>query len=577
MHEKSSDIYSFGVLMWEIYTCRPPFDDKHDSDLTYQLCTGLREKREIGMPMQYIHIYEECWSPDPSLRPEISDILKRLENLNEEPACTEKDIKDIPLIETLSNRYYHFDMENLPDIVLPDTNNMQLCHFSKEIGPSITSDDFSPLIEEAYQIENFYNSYDNMQLNKRMCNQLGRCIIKAVYNVKMLQSQCNDDEFLTADNYEFFNKFLQNLKKIKHFIENISQIRRLKRFIQETNSGISLEQLKDEYFQLLKEFRESTLSLGFDIQIDNKIDDIYKDIEETIKFIQAFERNFEGDSMFSFIDKISDDIQNVANKELSEKDIFPEPYDNQNVRFIKCELHKMKRLSVQTALLKNLKGLVNISKFYGGIKHNNQMEMIIEWSQYGDLMTYYMNHKLDISIKLKFALEICNALVFLNAVNFLHRAIKSENILITNDLKAKIANFCHSRLVTEDSGKLDIKSTGYIVPEIYHRNTRTHYNTHTYTDRSSTYIPEKYDFKSEVYCFGVLLWELAHEKSPYECFDRDKIHQILYSNHLSKNFDKNLVPKKYVDISIKALCCVPKNRPTICDMYKELYSLYSLR
>ncbi|KAF0505763.1 kinase-like protein [Gigaspora margarita] len=184
-------------------------------------------------------------------------------------------------------------------------------------------------------------------------------------------------------------------------------------------------------------------------------------------------------------------------------------------------------------------------------------------------------HKLDIPIKLKFALEICSALVFLNAVNFLHRDIKSENILITNDLKAKITNFCHSRLVTEESGKLDIKSTGYIVPEIYHRNTRTHYNTHTYTDRSSTYMLEQYDFKSEVYCFGVLLWELAHEKPPYGCFDRDKIHQILYSNHLSKNFDKNLVPEKYVDISIKALRCVPKNRPTICDMYKELYSLYS--
>ncbi|RIB02559.1 kinase-like domain-containing protein [Gigaspora rosea] len=465
-------------------------------------------------------------------------------------------------------------MENLPEIVVqPDggpTNKMQLYHFSKELGTSITSDDFSPLIEEACQIENFYRSYDNIQLNKRICNQLGLCIISAVYNVKMLQIQCNDDEFLTVENYKSFNKFLQNLGKIKDFIENISQIRRLKRFIQETDSGISLERLKDEYFQLLKEFRESTSSLELVIRVDNKTDDINKDIEETIKFIQAFECNFEGDSMFSFIDKISVDIQNVANKELSEKDIIPEPHDNQNVRFIECELHKMKRFSVQAALLKNLKGLVNISKFFGGIKHHNQMKMIIEWSQYGDLMTYYMNHKLDILIKLKFALEICSALVFLNAVNFLHRDIKSENILITNDLKAKITNFCHSRLVTEESGKLDIKSTGYIVPEIYNRNTRTHFNTHT----SSTYMPEQYDFRCEVYCFGVLLWELAHEKSPYGCFDRDKIYQILYSNHLSKNFDKNLVPEKYVDISIKALRYDPKNRPTICDMYKELYSLY---
>ncbi|RIB29241.1 hypothetical protein C2G38_2027916 [Gigaspora rosea] len=170
-----------------------------------------------------------------------------------------------------------------------------------------------------------------MQLNKRMCNQLGLYITKTVSNVKMLQSQCNDDELLTVENYKSFNKFLQNLRKLNHFIENISQIKRLKRFIQETDSGISLERLKDEYFQLLEEYHESTSSLKFDIQIDNKTDYINQDIEETIKFIQAFERNFEGDSMFSFIDKISID------KELSEKDI-PESYDNQNVKFIKCKI-----------------------------------------------------------------------------------------------------------------------------------------------------------------------------------------------------------------------------------------------
>ncbi|RIB02558.1 hypothetical protein C2G38_866660 [Gigaspora rosea] len=247
-------------------------------------------------------------------------------------------------------------MEILPDIVVqPDggpTNQMQLYHFSKELGSSITSDDFDPLIEEACQIENFYRSYDNMQLNKRICNQLGRYIIKAVSDVKMLQSLCNDDEFLIADSYGSFDKFLQNLRKIKDFIEDISQIKRLKRFIQETDSVISLERLKNEYFQLQKEYHESRSSLKFDIQIDNKTDYINQDIEETIKFIQAFKCNFEGNSMFSFIDKISDDIQNAANKELSEKDIIQdisEPYDIQKVKLIKCELHKMKRFSVQTA------------------------------------------------------------------------------------------------------------------------------------------------------------------------------------------------------------------------------------
>ncbi|CAG8764783.1 3_t:CDS:2, partial [Racocetra fulgida] len=301
---------------------------------------------------------------------------------------------------------------------------------------SIISDTFSPLIEEAYQIENFWKSYDNIQLNKRTCKKLGICIIDAVYNVKKLPCLDSYDDFFTLDNYMSFHKFLQNLRVIKSFIEDISQIRRLKSFIQEIDSGVSLEKLKDEYVKLLKEFHESTLSLGFNIQVDNNIDDINKDIEET--------------------KKISADIQNIANHKLVENEIIQESYNSEIVKYIKFSPSEVKSLSVQMALLKSLKGLVNISKFYG-IKHENQMEITIavEWSQYGDLMAYYKEYKLNTPLKLKFALEICNGLVFLNSVNFLHRAIKSENILIINDCKAKITNFCHSRLVTDESRKLD--------------------------------------------------------------------------------------------------------------------------
>ncbi|RIB22065.1 kinase-like domain-containing protein [Gigaspora rosea] len=78
---KFSDIYSFGVLMWEIYTCRLLFEGRHGLGFTISLCNGLRENRQVGMPWDYVNIYENCWNPDPSFRPDATDILNELENL----------------------------------------------------------------------------------------------------------------------------------------------------------------------------------------------------------------------------------------------------------------------------------------------------------------------------------------------------------------------------------------------------------------------------------------------------------------------------------------------------------------
>ncbi|KAF0525873.1 kinase-like protein [Gigaspora margarita] len=426
-NEKSSDIYSFGVLMWEIYTCRLPFDGRQDNDLAIQLCSGLRERREIRMPMQYIHIYEKCWCPDYSLRPIISEILNRLKTLKETPTCTQSDVQST---ETSS----HIDYSDAYRFLDYPTNEIQLYNFSKELEASITSDLFSKLIEEARKIQTFYNSYGNIQFNKRMCNQLGRYIHVAVHNVEMLQFQEGYDEILTLDN--------------------------------QTDHGISLELLKEKYIKLLKQFQESSTYFGLNIHFDYKIDDINDDIEETKKFIQAYERNFKNDSMFSFIKKTNDCIQNATNSELSEREIIQEPNDAEEVKPIKFVPEVIKTFHVRAALLKKLNGLVNICNFYVcGIK-DGEVEAKIPWSQYGNLTTYYQNNKLNPQTKIKFAFEICNGLVFLNAVNFLHRDIKSENIVITNDCEAKITNFCnsHCRLVTDKSEKLAINSAGYAVP-----------------------------------------------------------------------------------------------------------------
>ena len=73
---KQSDIYSVGMLMWEIFAGRPPFDDKaHGPGLCLKICEGLRPPPLLSnMPADCIQMMKKCWDTDPSKRPTIEEL-----------------------------------------------------------------------------------------------------------------------------------------------------------------------------------------------------------------------------------------------------------------------------------------------------------------------------------------------------------------------------------------------------------------------------------------------------------------------------------------------------------------------
>ncbi|CAI2179331.1 3994_t:CDS:2, partial [Funneliformis geosporum] len=81
MLNKKSDVYSVGVLLWEISSGRPPFyvkGEEYDFTLAMDIIQGLRESVIPGTPEFYVNIYTECWDGEPENRPAINKIVDSL-------------------------------------------------------------------------------------------------------------------------------------------------------------------------------------------------------------------------------------------------------------------------------------------------------------------------------------------------------------------------------------------------------------------------------------------------------------------------------------------------------------------
>ena len=85
---KESDVYSVGMLMWEIFAGHPPFDDRaHNYHLILQIGEGLRPPILPEMPDDYAQMMQKCWDADPSKRPTIEEFHTSCEQFPKGYTC----------------------------------------------------------------------------------------------------------------------------------------------------------------------------------------------------------------------------------------------------------------------------------------------------------------------------------------------------------------------------------------------------------------------------------------------------------------------------------------------------------
>ncbi|CAI2201181.1 18696_t:CDS:1, partial [Funneliformis geosporum] len=72
----ASDIYSIGMLMWEVSSGQQPFADfEHNYDLAINLMKGIRPLIVQETPTEYKNLMIQCWDADPLKRPDAETLF----------------------------------------------------------------------------------------------------------------------------------------------------------------------------------------------------------------------------------------------------------------------------------------------------------------------------------------------------------------------------------------------------------------------------------------------------------------------------------------------------------------------
>ncbi|GBC05371.1 hypothetical protein RclHR1_00620011 [Rhizophagus clarus] len=420
---------------------------------------------------------------------------------------------------------------------------------------------FAPLIKQFFDIaKEIVILYEKAEHNREICSfllQRCNCARVAVEDLDMRKTE-NVSFFSRKENFDLFKDFIKCMQRIKNFIGDVSQLNRLKKYFFANN-------IEETFTKLISEFEGymNSLKFSFIVQSRNELIIIKNEIKQLTELLinihgvsdtkQSKEEFFKG---IGIVTKKNKDFKKQSYDQNEFENSVEEMEPLLEGQFQKTEVTRSKKIEKRTAyhdcseycfkefpnnsssslnyfntqieirrqvnILKELKNSNHIIKFFGVAQENSKFYLVTEWMEYGNLHEYYTKYREDINwkTKIRFALDICRGVSYLNDCQILHHDIQSANILVNDDHKVKIANFGLSKKFSEFTRNIshNIENVRYMAPEKLTEDESNNYNNNNNNLQGTNYIKRKkvpYDSKCEIYSVGALLWEIAELKKPH--------------------------------------------------------------
>eukprot|EP00727_Mastigamoeba_balamuthi_P013184 m51a1_g8489 putative serine threonine kinase (1235) ;mRNA; f:551113-558982 len=504
-----SDVYAFGVMMWEMVTRDLPYKDMNPVLVAARVAENLRP--EVGPEFDKVQplreLMEQCWDQSPAIRPEFTDILMSLMKARE-------------LLKGLFMAIVFTDIQQSTELWEWNPSLMKEAlyqHHSVMRAALRSNNGYEVKTEgDAFMIA-FQAAIDAL----RFCVAAQRSLAevdRSTTTTREALNSLNSYESSTGTNIDFIGPCVNKasrvastakggqivlssatVQEIEHDKETLSQLGHIRDIGTVQLKGIALpETLYDFAISgLERQFTDGieVLSMNSDL-LKPHVPDAALDLYERFSQTKSVPTWVIAPGDIETIEEVKDKgsfgvvFRGVwRSQTVAVKKFFRQKVDSVTMTEIEHQIREI-------ALLSEIRH-PNVLLFMGACMEPHNMFIVTEWMDMGNLRQVISSGpQLDKQRGIGVLTSTCSALTYLHLCNIVHRDLKSSNILLNKRMDVKLSDFGLAAVKTANKTSTLCGTIAWMAPEVL----------------SSA----AYSEASDVYSFGVVMFEILSCELPFK-------------------------------------------------------------
>eukprot|EP00727_Mastigamoeba_balamuthi_P000163 m51a1_g10143 putative serine threonine kinase (1409) ;mRNA; r:62958-68430 len=221
----------------------------------------------------------------------------------------------------------------------------------------------------------------------------------------------------------------------------------------------------------------------------------------------------------------------------------------------KVTLGEVERQLKEIAILTELRH-PSIVLFMGACIEPNNMFILSEWMDMGSLRQVLSSQKIEFTLGTQILTSVCQGMIYLHMSGIIHRDLKSSNILLNKKWDVKLADFGLAAVKSTNKTMTVCGTVAWMAPEVL--------------------VSSQYSEKSDVFGYGMVMYEVLTRSYPFATTQAMAlVPKIVSGQRPPVPADLQGFSAEYVDLMKRCWAPRPEDRPAFKDISAELARMSS--